>query len=333
MLTSQDIKSRNVIIVNAIEGKKLNVMMGNIVIKDSNTDEILTKLSFYKVFAIFVIGHLTITSQVLEGCSKHGVNLVILKPSFKPFFRFGNGAEANYLLRERQYRFEHKLVLATKLLHNKAFNQINLLKSIRDRSEYQNNAIKRCEEMLLQLNPNTIDSLALLMGFEGNIAKLYFTAIFDFPDWSGRKPRAKLDPYNVTLDIGYTFLFNFIECFVGLFGFDVYYGVCHQSWFKRKSLICDLVEPFRCIIDIQVRKSFRLKQFKLEHFTKKHKQYSLIREYNSLYTEVFATQLIAYKDIIFLYIQSYYRCFMGKKSIPEYPRFNYANGLVEYADN
>ena len=31
-------------------------------------------------------------------------------------------------------------------------------------------------------------------------------------DWLGRKPRVKSDYINAILDIGYTYLFNFVEC-------------------------------------------------------------------------------------------------------------------------
>ena len=45
----------------------------------------------------------------------------------------------------------------------------------------------------------------------------------------------KSDVLNVTLDIGYSILFNFMESFIRMFGFDLYVGVFHRLWFKRKS--------------------------------------------------------------------------------------------------
>lgn len=333
MLSTQDINARNVIIVNALDCKKFNMSLGNIVISDETSGEVLTKLSCYKVFALFVIGHITITSHVLENLSKYGINLVMLKSNFRPFFTLGGMAEANYLLRERQYHFEENLLVAQRLLKNKAYNQISVLKNIRNKNQLQLLAIKRCEELLLQFDELEKYELAELMGIEGNISKIYFPAVFDYADWNGRKPRAKLDPYNVVLDIGYTFLFNFVECFVKLFGFDVYYGVCHKTWFKRKSLICDLVEPFRCIIDLQARKAWNLKQFKFEHFTLQRGQYTLKKDFNKVYTEVFFNELVEHKELIFSYIRNYYRCFMGRKSVPHYPWFNFIGGAVEDVDS
>ncbi|MDR0579752.1 MAG: CRISPR-associated endonuclease Cas1 [Campylobacteraceae bacterium] len=102
-----------------------------------------------------------------------------------------------------------------------------------------------------------------------------------------------------TLDIGCTILFNYIEVFVRLFGFDPYKGVYHQLWFKRKSLICDLIEPFRCIIDRQVRKAFNTKQCKAEDFNLIKNEYILKREKSSDYTKMFYDVLIEQKAEIF----------------------------------
>jgi len=131
----------------------------------------------------------------------------------------------------------------------------------------------------------------------------------------------KADYINATMDIGYTFLFNFIECFVRMFGFDIYVGVYHRLWFKRKSLICDLMEPFRCIIDRTIRTAINKKQFSENDFEKHKGEYRLKLENNKKYTQVFFNSLVPFKSEIFKYVQSYYRCFMGNKDISMYPKF------------
>jgi len=116
-------------------------------------------------------------------------------------------------------------------------------------------------------------------------------------------------------------LFNYIECFVRMFGFDVYMGVYHRLWFKRKSLICDLVEPFRCIIDRAVRTAYSRKQFSQKDFVIHKGEYRLKIEKNTDYTKVFFDALIPYKMAIFKFVRSYYRCFMQNKEISKYPKF------------
>ncbi len=160
-----------------------------------------------------------------------------------------------------------------------------------------------------------------LMGNEGIAAKAFFSAYFQDMDWHGRMPRVKSDYLNATLDIGYTYLFNFIDCFVRMFGFDLYVGVYHRLWFKRKSLVCDLMEPFRCIIDKTIRTAISRKQFCAKDYDIVKGEYRLKREMNKEYSKVFFDALVPYKSEIFKYVQSYYRCFMGSKDISFYPKF------------
>ena len=98
-------------------------------------------------------------------------------------------------------------------------------------------AISQCENAL-----NAISSIAdynQLMGMEGTTAKVFFSAYFQDLNWKGRHPRMKCDALNVSLDIGYTILFNFIESFVRMFGFDLYIGVYYLLWFKIIDLRLD----------------------------------------------------------------------------------------------
>jgi len=160
-----------------------------------------------------------------------------------------------------------------------------------------------------------------LMGIEGTIAKSFFSAYFQDLNWKGRHPRMRDDEINLTLDIGYTILFNFIECNLRLFGFDIYVGVYHRLWFQRKSLVCDIMEPFRCIIEHIVLLAFHRKQFSNKDFELVKQEYHLKHDRSYEYYCVFFDELIKYKKAIFEYVQSYYRCFMGRKSIVQYPEF------------
>jgi CRISPR-associated endonuclease Cas1 len=181
------------------------------------------------------------------------------------------------------------------------------------------NSIEYCKNVLITVeNAPDYDTI---MGMEGFAAKAFFNAYFEQIGWKSRAPRTKMDPVNATLDIGYTILFNYIESFVRLFGFDPYVGVYHRLWFKRKSLICDLMEPFRCIIDQLVRKAFNTNQCKIEDFKLIKNEYVLKFEKNSEYTKMFYNELIERKTEVFTYVQKYYRCFMQRKSTPEYPQF------------
>jgi len=160
-----------------------------------------------------------------------------------------------------------------------------------------------------------------LMGLEGLASRTFFEAYYQDLGWEMRRPRTKCDALNATLDIGYTILFNYTECFLRMFGFDLYVGVFHRMWFKRKSLVCDIMEPFRCIIDKTTRTAFHRSQFSEKDFDVQKGEYVLKRERNADYCRIYFDALVPYKTRFFKYVQAYYRCFMSGKTEDNYPSF------------
>lgn len=325
MFTHKDIEMRTIFVVNCIEhNRSLRVNSGELMLEELDGDKkrTLTKFPFQKLLALFIIGHITVTTPLIDKCKKYGVALVVMKPNLRPVFFWANSAEANYLLRKRQFDFKpDDLTVAKAIVYNKVLNQKSALQKTRKRDETTIGALEQCEAGLTTLED--INDYNQLMGLEGFVAKSFFSAYFQNQNWKGRHPRMKCDVMNVTLDIGYTILFNFMESFIRMFGFDLYVGVYHRLWFKRKSLVCDLIEPFRCIIDHATLLAFNRKQFSEKDFTLVKQEYHLKYEKSADYYKVFYDALIARKSDFFKFVQQYYRCFMGCKSAKEYPIFEF----------
>lgn len=320
MFTNKDIEYRSVYVINCIHNRDLRVSNGELLLEDSEESKTLTKLPFQKILALFVVGHIRITTPLIDKCKKFNVALIVVNQSFRPVFYWANAAEANYLLRQKQYQLsKDDISIAKVLVANKISNQIETLKKSRKKDPLTQSSIAFCGECLDKLK--TVDLYNSLMGVEGLASKIFFEAYYQDLNWKARKPRIKSDAINATLDIGYTILFNYIECFVRMFGFDPYIGVYHRLWFKRKSLVCDLMEPFRCIIDRAVRTAFNRKQFSEKDFEVMKGEYRLKISKNSDYCKVFFDALVPYKQEFFRYMQSYYRCFMRQKMVSEYPNF------------
>src|SRR5574344_534669 len=324
MFTHKDIEFRTIFIINCINERTLRVSNGELLLLekgDEDKERTLTKLPFQKVLALFVIGHMTVTTPLIEKCQKFNVALIVMKPNLRPVFYWSNSAEANYLLRQRQYKMENSDISIAKIIvDNKIENQKSLLIKTRKMDNLSLKAIQECEKTLVQVDQS--NEYNNLLGLEGSAAKSFFVAYFQNYGWRNRLPRTKSDIINATLDIGYTVLFNYMECFARMFGFDIYVGVYHRLWFKRKSLICDLMEPFRCIIDHTVLLALNRKQISEKDFVNIKGEFHLKYERSADYYKLFYDPLIARKTDFFEYIQSYYRCFMGRKSIKVYPKFN-----------
>lgn len=325
MFTNKDIEFRTIFVINCINERTLRVSNGELLLEeyvvDSDKTRILTKLPFQKILALFVIGHIKITTPLIEKCQKFGVALVVMKLSFRPVFFYGNYAEANYLLRRRQYEFQQKsdISIAKIIVENKIINQLKALTDTRKKDEITLQSRSSLKSALATLNDVT--DYDVLMGIEGTTASAFFKAFYQDNDWHQRRPRTKCDALNVSLDIGYTMLFNYIECFLRMFGFDLYMGVYHCLWFKRKSLVCDIMEPFRPIIDKAIRTAWHKKMFINKDFIIDKGEYRLRYDRNGDYCKIFFDALIPYKTDVFKYVQSYYRCFMGQKPLSQYPFF------------
>jgi CRISPR-associated protein Cas1 len=159
------------------------------------------------------------------------------------------------------------------------------------------------------------------MGLEGNASRVFFASYFSPLGWRRREPRCKRDVYNVLLDIGYTLLFQFIEAMLSLYGFDLYCGVLHTFFYQRKSLVCDIVEPFRCIIDQRIRKAHNLGQIDEEDFFLHNGMYNLEWKSQSKYVRLFLKDILERKEDIFKFCQQYYRWFMKDLPVSQFPKF------------
>lgn len=83
------------------------------------------------------------------------------------------------------------------------------------------------------------------------------------------------------------------------------------------------MEPFRPIIDTQIRKSINLKQFSESDFNFRNGAYVLNWDFNKKYVSILLDAILKYKTEIFTFIQSYYRNFMKGKSAEEFTCFSW----------
>jgi len=199
--------------------------------------------------------------------------------------------------------------MSKQIIKNKFLNQQYLL----------NNAINS-KNIVIKKIDHAEDSNSLL-GIEGSFSKDFFKEYFKNINWYKREPRTKIDINNLLLDIGYTYLFNYIDCLLRLYGFDNYKGFYHKLFFQRKSLSCDIVEPFRCIIDKQLVKSYNLKQININDFEFDGHRYMLEYNKSKKYTKIFFEAIIDHKEDIFNYVYSFYRYVCDNKKY-KFPIFN-----------
>ena len=319
MMSWPDFKYKQIIIHKTIgEKERLRFRADNLVIEDEEGN-VLVQQSCHKIFAVFIVGDTTLTSVIIKKSVAFSFPIILMNHNFKVVSRINCAAEGNTLLRRIQYdpSFDN-LFVAKELIRQKINNQRNLLSSLRYLSQEDKDVIAKLKEV----DVSSANDIHELMGIEGSASKLFFSAYFRPLGWQRREPRCKRDIYNLLLDIGYTYLFNFIEAMLCLYGFDLYQGVLHTNFYQRKSLVCDIVEPFRCIIDKRLRKAYNLGQIDESDFFFSKGQWSLEYKNQEKYTKLFVRDLMDEKERIFIYCQTYYRWLMKKKSATEFPVFN-----------
>ena len=318
MLSAPDFKQKQIVIALLSRGERVSFKNDNIIIQDVD-GAIKHQSTCYRLFALFIVGHITVTSGILQRAKKFGFSIFFLTHGLSPYGSWMSKVEGNVLLRKKQYAYD-KTDIAQHIVKNKINQQIKALEKRREKSDALKKALAKLREYSSRL-PDETFAFKEILGVEGVSSRVYFAQMFDEMNWRGRVPRTKKDIINTLLDIGYTQLFNLMEALLGLYGFDVYEGVYHREFYQRKSLVCDLVEPFRPIIDARIRKAYRLNQINADDFEFIDGQFRIFGKASQPYVAWLLQALLEHKNEMFLYVQAYYRAFMQGKPVSEFPIF------------
>ncbi len=318
MMSRPDFLYKQVIFYSVTEKEKLSFRADNLIIEDSKKN-VKLQHSCHRAFALFIIGNITITNVLLKKAKAFGFPIFLLSSNFRLDCMIGNAAEGNTLLRKKQYAIGSIAeTIAQQLIAQKIANQAALLKKSRHTSALD----KRTASVLLALTHALPRNRDLLMGKEGAASRIFFKVYFRNLGWKRRAPRCKEDIPNLLLDIGYTYLFHFVEALLALYGFDLYCGVHHTFFYHRKSLVCDMVEPFRCIIDHRLKKAYALSQIDPDDFFFDRDHWELKYQRQGHYIRLFMKDIMEHKEEIFLFVRKYYLWFMkGEHKLEDFPVF------------
>jgi len=315
MLTLPDFKQKQILFIRPEINlsNKIRFYNDNIVFEKEN--KIIDRVSCFRVFSVFIIGDISITSKLIKKGIEYGISFFFLRDNFELYASINSMAKGNYLLRMRQYSLteNEELLISKNIVLNKIRNQLKLL-SLRGKKIKKNK--KQIEEFI-----NSAKTLETLRGIEGNISKDFFSAYFKEVNWVARMPRVKPDIPNFLLDMGYTMIFNFLDSLLNLIGFDTYKGCYHKLFFQRKSLTCDIVEPFRCIIEKEILKMFNLRIINEKDFKLKDRKVNITSKRAKKYAVNFLEAIIKNKGEAYNYVYNFYR-FLMTKEIKKFPQFS-----------
>lgn len=127
-------------------------------------------------------------------------------------------------------------MLASAIIYTKIENQHRLIRSL--------------NPMLASLPKLAANSYNRILQLEAKWARFFWALYFKAAshDLFAREKRKASTPLNIALNYGYAFLYHAIEWQCIASGLEPGIAIIHRLRRSRPSLVCDLIEPFRCCV-------------------------------------------------------------------------------------
>lgn len=222
---------RTVVISNQ---SKLSYKNRFLVVKQDN-DEKYVHLSEIDTIIVDSIA-VSISSYLLKELSDSKINIIFCDEKHNPFGELSSYYSSHNTSKKIQKQItwlkESKDKMWQNIIKNKIINQALMLNKIK--SDKYELLLSYIEDVLSADKTNR----------EGHAAKVYFNELFgkDFV-------RNESDEINAALNYGYAILLSTINKEVISNGYLTQLGIHHKNEFNEFNLSCDLMEPFRIIID------------------------------------------------------------------------------------
>ena len=222
---------RTVIIKNR---SKLDLKMNYLICRGEDTTSI-----FIPEISMLILEStaISLTCALISELIKNNVKIIFCDEKHNPeseLLAYHNSYNSAKRIRQ-QIQWDEKVQHAvwSKIIENKILNQAKLLR--------EQNLIKE-EEMLMKYSTEIVEND--LTNREGHAAKVYFNALFGL-DFGRRNEHI----INGALNYGYAILLSCFNREITRMGYLTQIGIWHKNEYNAFNLSCDLIEPFRVLID------------------------------------------------------------------------------------
>lgn len=224
----------------------------------------------------------SISAYLLKELSDNKINIIFCDEKHNPFGELSSYCSRHNTSKkiklQSNWKQKEKDELWAKIVKNKIINQALLINKISP--EKYDLLLSYVDDVLSGDKTNR----------EGHAAKVYFNVLF------GKSfIRNNDDPINAALNYGYAILLSTFNKEIISNGYLTQLGIHHKNEFNEFNLTCDLMEPFRVIID---------------HFVYYNQKRELNTEYKldlvNIFNNFFKYQgkNYALKDVIKLYVKN-----------------------------
>lgn len=258
---------------------KLNYKNNFLLVKKENDEKYihLTEIDTIVVDSLST----TISSYLLKEIASNKINIIFCDEKHNPFGElqsyYSKHNSSKKIAEQISWESNQKEKIWKNIVKNKIINQAFLLHSIQS---------EKYELLLDYKNDVQLDDKT---NREGHAAKVYFNELFS-KDFN----RKTDDKINTMLNYGYSILLSTVNKEVVNNGYVTQVGIHHKNEFNDFNLSCDLMEPFRPLIDSFVydnsHKEFN-KNFKIDILDLFNKKYNYLNKEYTL------------KDVIKIYVK------------------------------
>lgn len=238
----------------------------------------------------------SLSSFLLKELADNKINIIFCDERHNPFGElktfYSSHNSSKKILEQIKWPKKNQDELWKNIVKNKIINQALILR--KTRSENYDLLLSYVDEVKVGDKTNR----------EGHAAKVYFNSLF------GKKfTRNDDDSINAALNYGYAILLSTISKEIVSLGYLTQLGIHHKNEFNEFNLTCDLMEPFRPLIDSFVYFN------KHREFNKEYKL-DLVNLFNQKFK--YNNKNYTLKDIIKTYVKNTLDYFNDKKEYKEF---------------
>lgn len=217
---------------------KLDYQLGYLVVRKDTTVKIhISEISLLIIESTAV----SLTAALLNELTKKKIKVIFCdekrNPSSELVSYYGSHDTSAKVRDQMKWSDQEKALIWTEIVTEKIRKQATVLR------EYG-----RAEAAMLERYVNEVE-YADATNREGHAAKVYFNALFGM-DFT----RTEENSMNAALNYGYGIILSMFNREIVMNGYLTQIGLFHNNMFNPFNLGSDLMEPFRVLVDRQVKK-------------------------------------------------------------------------------
>jgi group II intron reverse transcriptase/maturase/CRISPR-associated endonuclease Cas1 len=199
----------------------------------------------------------SLSSNVVELCSKYGIAIDFIaagsqiETPYASLYGNNHSYARMTLLQMKILETPMQMEYARAFIKGKSKNQLNYLKTLDRHHGIFEEEISQMEKRI-KTTIKKAQSPNELMGYEGQIAQIYWQALAklldDKTDFTGRVTRGAKDVVNASLNYGYAILYGRVHYHAIKAGLSLNVSFLHAIDQNKPTLVFDLIEEFRAFV-------------------------------------------------------------------------------------